>query len=46
MSRAQLTVAERQTKPLTRLILGVLTWVIILIFFFPVFWMAITGFKT
>jgi sorbitol/mannitol transport system permease protein len=46
MSRAQRTLAERQTKPITRLILGVLTWAIILVFFFPVFWMAITGFKT
>jgi sorbitol/mannitol transport system permease protein len=47
MSRRQKrTVAERQTKPLTRLLLGVLTWVVILIFFFPVLWMALTGLKT
>jgi sorbitol/mannitol transport system permease protein len=46
MSRQKRTVAERQTKPLTRLLLGVLTWVVILIFFFPVLWMALTGLKT
>jgi sorbitol/mannitol transport system permease protein len=47
MSRRQKrTVAERQTKPLTRLLLGVLTWVVILVFFFPVLWMALTGLKT
>ncbi len=47
MSRRQKrTVAERQTKPLTRLLLGVLTWVVVLVFFFPVLWMALTGLKT
>jgi sorbitol/mannitol transport system permease protein len=47
MSRRQRrTVAERQTKPLTRLLLGILTWVIVLVFFFPVLWMALTGLKT
>jgi sorbitol/mannitol transport system permease protein len=25
--------------------LGILTWLIVLLFFFPVFWMALTGFK-
>jgi sorbitol/mannitol transport system permease protein len=25
--------------------LGILTWVVVLLFFFPVFWMALTGFK-
>jgi sorbitol/mannitol transport system permease protein len=44
--RSSLTLAERQVKPITRLLLGLLTWVIVLTFFFPVFWMAITGFKT
>jgi sorbitol/mannitol transport system permease protein len=45
MTRSRLSVADRQTNPLTRLILGLLTWLIVLIFFFPVFWMAVTGFK-
>jgi sorbitol/mannitol transport system permease protein len=40
------TLAEKQTNPATRLVLGVLTWFIVLVFFFPVFWMVITGFKT
>jgi sorbitol/mannitol transport system permease protein len=44
--RHKRTVAERQTKPLTRLLLGVLTWVVVLVFFFPVLWMALTGLKT
>jgi sorbitol/mannitol transport system permease protein len=39
------TVADRQTRPLTRLLLGTLTWIIVLIFFFPVLWMALTGLK-
>jgi sorbitol/mannitol transport system permease protein len=38
-------VADRQTRPLTRLLLGLLTWVIVGIFFFPVLWMALTGLK-
>jgi sorbitol/mannitol transport system permease protein len=47
MSRRQKrTVAERQTKPITRLLLGLLTWVVVLVFFFPVLWMALTGLKT
>jgi sorbitol/mannitol transport system permease protein len=45
MSTATLTLAGKQTKPLTRLVLGVVTWVIVLAFFFPVLWMALTGFK-
>ena len=44
--RHKRTVAERQTKPLTRLLLGVLTWVVVLVFFFPVLWMALTGLNT
>jgi len=40
-----MSLADRQTKPLTRLMLGLLTWVVVLLFFFPVFWMALTGFK-
>lgn len=43
---SRLTLAERQVKPTTRLLLGLLTWLIVLIFFFPVLWMVITGFKT
>jgi sorbitol/mannitol transport system permease protein len=46
MKRPKRTVAERQTKPLTRLLLGLLTWVVVLVFFFPVLWMALTGLKT
>jgi sorbitol/mannitol transport system permease protein len=42
----QRTLADRQAKPATRLVLGLLTWIVVLVFFFPVFWMAITGFKT
>jgi len=37
--------ADRHTKPLTRLVLGLLTWLLVLVLFFPVFWMALTGFK-
>jgi sorbitol/mannitol transport system permease protein len=39
------TLADRQSKPLTRLLLGILTWIVVLIFFFPVLWMALTGLK-
>ena len=46
MSRSSRTLADRQTKPLTRLLLGTATWIIVLIFFFPVLWMALTGLKT
>jgi sorbitol/mannitol transport system permease protein len=46
MSRSQRGIADRQTRPLTRLLLGVLTWIVVLIFFFPVLWMALTGLKT
>ena len=46
MSMPSRTLADRQTKPLTRLLLGVLTWIIVLIFFFPVLWMAVTGLKS
>jgi sorbitol/mannitol transport system permease protein len=46
MRRQTRTLADRQAKPLTRLFLGVLTWVVVLIFFFPVLWMALTGLKT
>jgi sorbitol/mannitol transport system permease protein len=45
MSSRTLTLAERQTRPSTRLLLGLGTWIIVLIFFFPVAWMALTGFK-
>jgi sorbitol/mannitol transport system permease protein len=40
------SLADRQATPLTRLLLGVLTWIVVLIFFFPVLWMALTGLKT
>ncbi|HEY0870051.1 MAG TPA: carbohydrate ABC transporter permease [Acidothermaceae bacterium] len=45
MSASTRYLADQQTKPITRLLLGVLTWVVVLMFFFPVFWMALTGFK-
>ena len=40
------TLAERQTRLSVRLGLGLLTWVLVLVFFFPVLWMVLTGFKT
>jgi sorbitol/mannitol transport system permease protein len=40
------SVADKQGNPATRLFLGLLTWVIVLLFFFPVFWMAVTGLKS
>ncbi len=44
--KSSLTLADRQTSFPIRLLLGLLTWFIVLLFFFPVFWMAITGFKS
>jgi sorbitol/mannitol transport system permease protein len=44
--KSRRTLAEQQSNPVGRLILGLLTWIIVLAFFFPVFWMALTGFKT
>ncbi|HZC51988.1 MAG TPA: carbohydrate ABC transporter permease [Mycobacterium sp.] len=38
-------VAGHRTSFPTRLALGLLTWIIVLLFFFPVLWMALTGFK-
>src|ERR1700723_1250556 len=46
MRRQTRTLADRQARPLTRLLLGLLTWGIVIIFFFPVLWMALTGLKT
>jgi sorbitol/mannitol transport system permease protein len=46
MKRQRRTVADRQARPLTRLLLGLLTWIVVLVFFFPVLWMALTGLKT
>ena len=46
MKQQTKTLADRQAKPLTKLLLGVLTWVVVVIFFFPVLWMALTGLKT
>jgi sorbitol/mannitol transport system permease protein len=45
MTKAPRSAADQQTRTGTRWGLGVLTWIIILIFFFPVFWMGLTGFK-
>ena len=45
LRRTPLTVADRQISPFSRALLGLVTWVIVLVFFFPVFWMALTGFK-
>jgi sorbitol/mannitol transport system permease protein len=46
MKASSRSLAHRQTNPIVRLLLAVLTWVIVLVFFFPVLWMALTGFKT
>lgn len=43
MSAARGT-AGRARLP-SRIVLGLLTWIIVLIFFFPILWMALTGFK-
>jgi sorbitol/mannitol transport system permease protein len=45
MSVDALSLAGKQTNPFTRLALGLVTWLIVLVFFFPVLWMALTGFK-
>lgn len=45
MKRKPLTSAERQTHPAVRLLLAVVTWIVVLLFFFPVLWMVVTGFK-
>jgi sorbitol/mannitol transport system permease protein len=45
MSVDALSLAGKQTNPFTRLALGLVTWIIVLVFFFPVLWMALTGFK-
>jgi sorbitol/mannitol transport system permease protein len=41
-----MVLAGQQSKPTTRLFLGLLTWIVVLLFFFPVLWMALNGFKT
>src|SRR5476651_1399 len=43
---ADMTLSERQTPMGVRLVLGLSTWVIILVFFFPVLWMVLTGLKS
>ncbi len=45
MSARHATVTGYRSRLPSRLVLGILTWIIVLIFFFPVFWMALTGFK-
>jgi sorbitol/mannitol transport system permease protein len=37
--------AQRRTSLPVRLGLGLVTWFVVLVFFFPVLWMALTGFK-
>jgi sorbitol/mannitol transport system permease protein len=44
--KPSLTFTDRRTKLATRLGLGLATWIIVLVFFFPVAWMVLTGFKT
>jgi sorbitol/mannitol transport system permease protein len=39
------TVAGHRARLPGRIVLGLLTWIIVLIFFFPILWMALTGFK-
>jgi sorbitol/mannitol transport system permease protein len=46
MKRQTRSLADRQATPLTRLLLGLATWIVVLVFFFPVLWMALTGLKT
>jgi sorbitol/mannitol transport system permease protein len=46
MKKQPKSLADRQAKPLTKLLLGAATWLVVLIFFFPVLWMALTGLKT
>jgi hypothetical protein len=36
MKQQTKTLADRQAKPLTKLLLGAATWVVVIIFFFPV----------
>jgi sorbitol/mannitol transport system permease protein len=36
----------RHSRALTRLYLGTAAWFVVLVFFFPVLWMMLTGFKT
>ena len=43
---ARLSAAEPRTRLTVRLGLGLLTWAIVFVFFFPVLWMVLTGFKT
>ena len=38
--------AVAQTTPLSRVLLPTLAWIIALIFFFPIFWLVFTSFKT
>ena len=38
--------AVAQTTPLSRLLWPTLAWIIALIFFFPIFWLVFTSFKT
>jgi polyol transport system permease protein len=45
MRRAGRAVAGHRSRLASRLVLGLITWIIVLIFFFPVLWMALTGFK-
>ena len=46
MIKPSLTFTDRRTTLATRLGLGLATWIIVLVFFFPVAWMVLTGFKT
>jgi sorbitol/mannitol transport system permease protein len=45
MNRAGVTMAGHRARLPSRIALGLLTWIIVLIFFFPILWMALTGFK-
>jgi sorbitol/mannitol transport system permease protein len=45
MNRAGVTMAGHRARLTSRIALGLLTWIIVLIFFFPILWMALTGFK-
>jgi sorbitol/mannitol transport system permease protein len=46
MRTSSASLAHRQSNPVGRLLLAILTWLVVLVFFFPVLWMALTGLKT
>src|SRR6476659_10074613 len=46
-ARGEAPLAQPRKRPtMGGALLGLLTWVVVLLFFFPVLWMFVTGFKT